>query len=268
MDNIFVIYNLNENIIILAIAYLRIAPVFFFLPFLNSKLLNSNIIKNLLIVFISIGLWPVFSGKYARIFEIGLIETILYELSIGLVLAFLICFPFFVANIIGELVDNQRGATISDTLDPANGVESSQLSSLFGYIFCMIFLIDGGMIRLVEIFYESYRSLPFVGGLHGFEPVSIGNWLNGLILKSIVIAAPMLVVLFISEIALGLYSRFCPQVNAFSLSLTIKSMIAFSVFLIYFFKRLPDEVVNMIDLFYLFDIFNVEYINYKEVMGF
>lgn len=241
----------------LLLAWVRIAPVFFFLPFLSAKLLNSGMIKNCVAVFLALGLWPFFSAHEIDWEETLLSELILYELTVGLILAFILNLPFFIANIIGELIDNQRGATISDTIDPANGVESSEMSVLVSYIIVMIFLAQGGMLLLAQTFAESYRLLPFAAGFTHFDSLPLGRWLNQLVTQAIILAAPILVTLFITEVALGLYSRFCPQLNAFSLSLTIKSVIAFMVFLLYFQNEVPSILVNMISLSPLYDIFGV-----------
>ncbi|MEY4922171.1 MAG: type secretion apparatus protein SpaR/YscT/HrcT [Pseudomonadota bacterium] len=241
----------------LALAWVRIAPVFFFLPFLSSKLLNSGIIKNCVALFLALGMWPFFSTREINREETNLAELILYELAIGLVLAFILSLPFLIANIIGELIDNQRGSTISDTIDPANGVESSEMSVLVSHIVVMIFLAQGGMYQLAQTFADSYRLLPFAGGFGHFDSLPLGRWLNQLVVQGIILAAPILVTLFITEVALGLYSRFCPQLNAFSLSLTIKSIIAFTVFLLYFQHEVPSILANMISLSPLRDIFGV-----------
>lgn len=241
----------------LALAWVRIAPLFFFLPFLSSKLLNSGIIKNCVAVFLALGMWPFFSARELNWEETNLGEIILYELAIGLVLAFILSLPFLIANIIGELIDNQRGATISDTIDPANGVESSEMSVLVSHIVVMIFLAQGGMYQLAQTLAESYRLLPFAAGFTHFNSLPLGLWLNQLVVQGIVLAAPILVTLFITEVALGLYSRFCPQLNAFSLSLAIKSAVAFMVFLLYFQNEVPSILANMISLNPLHDIFGV-----------
>lgn len=113
------------------------------------------------------------------------------------------------------------------------------------------------MYQLAQTFAESYRLLPFAAGFSHFDSLPLGRWLNQLVVQAIVLAAPILVTLFITEVALGLYSRFCPQLNAFSLSLTIKSAIAFMVFLLYFQNEVPTILINMISLSPLHDIFGV-----------
>ncbi|MBS3050405.1 type III secretion system export apparatus subunit SctT [Enterobacter mori] len=245
----------QSGLIKLAVAWVRIAPVFFFLPFLSSKLLNSGILKNCVAIFLLLGLWPFISAVEISWEEQGIAMPLLYEFVIGMVLALILGLPFLIAKIIGELIDNQRGATISDTIDPAIGVESSEMSVLVSHIICMIFLAQGGMLQLAQTFAESYRFLPFAVGFEYFDALPLGGWLNQLVVKSIILSSPILITLFISEVALGLYSRFCPQLNAFSLSLAVKSIIAFSVFLLWFQNEVPSIIINMITLTPLHDIF-------------
>ncbi len=253
MSSLF--FSFQQGLIKVAFAWLRIAPVMFFLPFFSNKLLNGGIIKNCVVVYLALGLWPFFSSREILWEEINLGEIFLYEVLVGLVLALILGLPFMIANIIGELIDMQRGETISSIIDPASGTEASELAVLISYITCMVFLAQGGMYQLASIFAQSYQLLPFAEGFSSFNSLSLGEWLNKMVVKGIILTAPILVTLFIIEVALGLYSRFCPQLNAFSLSLAIKSIIAFIVFLLYFKNEVPDILVNMISILPLSDIF-------------
>lgn len=49
-------FTFQEGLITLAIAWVRIAPTLFFLPFLSNKLLSSGMIKNCVTVYIVLGL--------------------------------------------------------------------------------------------------------------------------------------------------------------------------------------------------------------------
>jgi len=59
-----------------------------------------------------------------------------------------------------------------------------------------------------------------------------------------VLSSPVITVMLLSEFTLGLLSRFTPQLNAFSISLTIKSLVAMIVLLVYFGPIFPDEIIN------------------------
>jgi type III secretion protein T len=63
--------------------------------------------------------------------------------------------------------------------------------------------------------------------------------------KILVISAPVVATLLLSEALLGLLARFAPQMNAFSVSLTVKSAVALLVLLLYFGTYLPDEILRM-----------------------
>nr|ELR5114508.1 type III secretion system export apparatus subunit SctT [Providencia stuartii] len=248
-------FTFQQGLMTLAIAWLRIFPTLMFLPFLSNKLLNSGIIKNCVTIYIALGLWPFLSAREIAWDEISFVEVVMYELAIGLVIALILALPFMIANVIGELIDTQRGETISSIVDPASGTEASELAVFISYIVCMVFLSQGGMLVLAKTFAQSYQLLPFAAGFSQFNSLPLGEWMNQMVVKGVVLAAPILVTLFISEVALGLYSRFCPQLNAFSLSLAIKSFIAFTVFLLYFQNEVPDILVNMISVSPLKDMF-------------
>ncbi|WP_272690967.1 type III secretion system export apparatus subunit SctT [Providencia sp. PROV116] len=253
MSSLYFVFQ--EGLIKIALAWLRIAPVMFLLPFLSNKLLNGGIIKNCVVAYIALGLWPFFSSHAIQWDEINFVDVFIYEISIGLVLALILALPFMIANVIGELIDAQRGETISSIVDPASGSEASELAVLLSHITCMVFLAQGGMYQLANIFAQSYQLLPFAHGFTSFNSLPLGEWLNKMVVNGVVLTAPILVTLFITEVALGLYSRFCPQLNAFSLSLAIKSIIAFCVFLLYFHNEVPDILVNMISTSPLRDVF-------------
>lgn len=101
---------------------------------------------------------------------------------------------------------------------------------------------------LLQAIAASYQHVPLGTFAAHFNWYALGEWLNNLVGKSLVLCSPVLVVMFLCEIALGVYSRFCPQLNAFSLSLTIKSIIAFSVLIVYFTTGLPDELIALFDM--------------------
>ncbi|MGL4930199.1 MAG: flagellar biosynthetic protein FliR, partial [Plesiomonas sp.] len=69
--------------------------------------------------------------------------------------------------------------------------------------------------------------------------------LNQIISKAIVLASPVVAALLLSEMVLGLLSRFAPQMNAFAVSLTVKSGVAIAILLLYFSPVLPDVVLQL-----------------------
>ncbi|CCG86234.1 type III secretion system export apparatus subunit SctT [Erwinia piriflorinigrans] len=245
--------NFQHGVLIFAMAYARLAIVFYLLPVLGERVLSNLIIKNTIIGLIIIGLWPSFAQVLNP--EQGWIILLVKESVIGLMLAITLCVPFWMVIDLGELLDNQRGATISDSIDPVNGVQSSTLSGFLNFAFGAIFFASGGMHLLMEVLVQSYQVFPRGSSLVDFHWAEVGNLLMVLAKGSIMLAAPTLIVMMVAEILLGVFARFCPQLNPFSLSLTIKSFIAFTVFLFYGFQAVSQKPLQLFSILSFQDFF-------------
>lgn len=101
---------------------------------------------------------------------------------------------------------------------------------------------------LVDVLAASYRVLPKGSELTEMNINETGQLLLLLMQGSIMLAAPVLIVMMLSEVLLGVFSRYCPQLNPFSLSLTLKSTIAFAVFLLYGFHSFTEKPVSLFSL--------------------
>ncbi|MGY4730886.1 type III secretion system export apparatus subunit SctT [Burkholderia pyrrocinia] len=229
-----------------ALAYARVAPVFYLLPFLNDRTIVNGVLKNTIVFVVIMGLWPNL-GHVSTGGDGALFGLVLREAAAGLVLGITLSLPFWVATTIGELIDNQRGATISDSIDPATGVEASALAPFVSLFYATAFLQQGGMLKIVESIRSSYITVP-VGALLHVDPWRFGSFLTDNVGKGLALAAPVLIVMFLTDALLGLFSRFCPQVNAFSLSLTVKSIVAFMVFHLYFVLAAPHALTGLLYL--------------------
>lgn len=238
--------NFQHSVLTFVMVYARLAIVFYMLPVMGDRILSNLIVKNTIISLAIIGLWPCF--QTTLIPEQGWLIILIKECVIGLILAMTLCLPFWVVIGLGEILDNQRGATISDSIDPVNGVQSSILSGFMNFAFGAIFFASGGMRLLLEVMVQSYEMIPRGGAPEGIHWEQAGQLLNVLVQNSILLAAPVMVVMMAAEMLLGVFARYCPQLNPFSLSLTIKSFIAFVIFLLYGFHSLSEKPLQMFSI--------------------
>jgi type III secretion protein SpaR/YscT/HrcT len=226
-----------------ALGFLRLAPLFFMLPFLNTGVL-AGAPRQATIMLVALSLWPHVPAALPAFDGLLYLGLIARELTVGLALGCLLAWPFWVMHAMGSIIDNQRGATMSSSIDPVNGVDTSELSNLFNLFAAVIYLQAGGMSLMLEVVAQSYRL---------FDPLQSGlpQWrellpvLNSMMAKAMVLASPVVASMLLSEVLLGVLSRFAPQLNAFAVSLSIKSAIAFAVLLIYFGPSLPGEIIGM-----------------------
>lgn len=96
----------QEQVIILLLGYARIAVVFYLLPVLGERVLSNFIVKNVIILLVAVGLWPYFGEVKG---EGAWFIVFFREFTTGLVIAVVLCTPFWIATALGELLDNQRG---------------------------------------------------------------------------------------------------------------------------------------------------------------
>ncbi len=220
----------------------RIAPAFFLLPFFNNNVLSSAI-RMPVTLLVALALWP--HAPEAR----PPFDTLLYlgfiakEVFIGLLLAILIAWPFWILHAVGSIIDNQRGATLSSSIDPISGVDTSELANFFNLFAAAIFLQGGGMTLLLESYDASYRLCDPLGDCSpALTPLL--SILTKLMFQSLILASPVIAALFMTEAILGLLSRFAPQLNAFSIAMTVKGTVAFLIIMIYFSATLPDTIMK------------------------
>ncbi|SFN66658.1 type III secretion protein T [Izhakiella capsodis] len=239
-------FYFQHSVLIFVLAYTRLSIAFYMLPVLGRQVLSNFLIKNMLISLTIIGLWPCI--RTVMIVEQSCIILLTKECIIGLMLAMTLCIPFWVVMGFGEIMDNQRGATISDSIDPVNGSQSSILSGFFNFTLGAIFFSSGGMKRVIAVMSQSYHVFPIGSSLGLIHWALVGRILQMLMQNSILLAAPVMLSMMLSEILLGVFSRYCPQLNAFSLSLTIKSFIVFFIFIYYGFDAFSEKTLQMFSL--------------------
>jgi type III secretion protein T len=237
-----------DAMLLLALAYARIAPLFYLLPLFSDRVLTGIVLKNTIVIAILVGLLPMLQppppiSGFAAWMLLGLKEA-----AVGLVLGVSLALPFWVAGTIGELIDNQRGATMADSIDPASGVEASVTGPFVTLFFTVVFLEEGGMRKIVGVLADSYQYVRLGGVIDG-NVMRVAALLTEVVGAGIAFAAPALIAMFLADAVLGLVSRFCPQLNAFAVSTSLKSVVAFFVLLLYLGVAAPPALERLIEAF-------------------
>ena len=221
-----------QGLLTLVLISARIMPAFLLLPWFNNTTLSGTI-RRPLVALVALALWPPSLLPALPASQPVLLLLILKELLIGLIMAMMLLFPLWVLHIAGDIIDNQRGATLSSNLDPVSGVDSSELANLLHLLAALVVIENGGLLTLLTTFQHSYQlwppqqfALPAAAPLLAF--------LGRLVAAALALASPLICVFLLMEILLGILSRYAPQMNAFSLALTIKSLLAFLMLLIAF----------------------------------
>lgn len=179
---------------------------------------------------------------------------ILKETVIGIFLGFLVAILFWAVEAIGFFIDNQRGATMSSSMNPFTGVSTSPLGMLLNQSITVYFFVSGGFMLLMGGLYDTYALWPVASFWPTF-PLSSGLYFLGqldhLMYIAVVMAAPAILAMFLAELGLAMISRFAPQLQVFFLAMPIKSAIGMLVLVVYvpfLFSYLWPEMIATLEL--------------------
>lgn len=236
----------------LALTQPRILAMFLVLPLFNSQLI-PGLVRFAIAAALGVVMVPALQGQVAAQ-DWGaatLLATITKEAFIGFVIGYLAAIPFWIFEAVGFLVDNQRGASIASTLNPLTGNDSSPLGLMFNQAFIVFFLLTGGFSLLLGTLYDSFALWSITDWLPVLQPDSTPVMLaqlDRLVRMAVLLAAPVLVAMFLAEIGLALVSRFAPQLQVFFMAMPIKSALAMLVLMLYaasLFDYGADEVESI-----------------------
>ena len=167
------------------------------------------------------------------------------EALIGFLIGFFAAIPFWIAENVGNFIDNQRGATMGEVYSPLNGSQVSTTGIFFTQIVSTLFFVGGAVLIFLGALYESYFVWPVFSeipsnaeGFFGLTflpgvPAEILGSLDGMLRTTVVISAPAIIVMFLATIGLGLVNRTAPQLNVFFLSMPVKSALGIAMLVVY-----------------------------------
>ena len=158
------------------------------------------------------------------------------EALVGFLIGFFASIPFWVAENVGNFIDNQRGATMGEVYSPLAGAQVSTTGIFFTQIVSTIFFVGGAVLVFLAAIYGSYGIVPLFDGwpsLRADAPVFALDTLDGMMRTTFIISAPVIILMFLATIGLGFVNRTAPQLNVFFLSMPIKSALGVAFLIIY-----------------------------------
>lgn len=125
---------------------------------------------------------------------------------------------------------------MGEVFSPLNGAQVSTLGIFFTQVASTLFFVGGAVFVLLAALYMSYGIWPvFTPGLSmsGEAPLVILGSADEMLRTTVIIAAPVIMVMFLATLGLGLVNRTAPQLNVFFLSMPVKSALGIAFLIIY-----------------------------------
>ncbi|MEL7151848.1 MAG: type III secretion system export apparatus subunit SctT [Pseudomonadota bacterium] len=184
---------------------------------------------------VSVVLWPGLEGLAGRnAFPVGIL--MIKELLIGLFIGLLFSVPFWAIQASGEFIDNQRTIGDSGLSDPSTSGSSSVTASLLMFSAVALFVESNGLQIISATVYGSYEYWPIRDPWPSIGKVGlaeIGYIVWDFAVTSLVVAGPVILLLFISDFTVMALSRVAGRIDISMLLPLVKNTLFCLILLLY-----------------------------------
>ena len=224
-------------IIVFALASVRMTGAFMICPALGESMISGTARRAAILGFSVLAVPMVLDAMPPGEPNAWMLMAIaIKEVLIGFLIGFFAAVPFWVAENVGNFIDNQRGATMGEVYSPLSGTQVSTTGIFFTQIVSTMFFVSGAVFLVLGAVYASYSVWPIFGGEPHFGPqtaTTILSSLDTMLKNTVVISAPVIILMFLATIGLGFVNRTAPQLNVFFLSMPIKSALGIAMLVVY-----------------------------------
>jgi len=227
----------HQIIIAWALAAVRITGAFAIVPALGDSMISGSARRVAVLGFAVLAVPMIRATMPPGDLPVWWLTILAFkEVLVGFVVGFFAAIPFWVAENVGNFIDNQRGATMGEVYSPLSGTQVSTTGIFFTQIVSTIFFVSGAVFLLLGALYTSYEVIPVFGDMvafNGHTPELALGTLDGMLRATVVISAPIVILMFLATIGLGFVNRTAPQLNVFFLSMPVKSALGVAFLIIY-----------------------------------
>jgi flagellar biosynthesis protein FliR len=230
---------------------LRTSCLLVFWPIWDSRFIPIQV-RVFSLLTIALALTPVVAPLLPPFPTAGpaLVMLVLQEFLLGLSLGLLVRFILAGAQMAGSLLSVQMGFGMVTLIDPQSRSQSTIIADLFLFLAVLVFITSNGHHALLRLLVLSFQEAPV--GRPFSVPGALFLFLPGfgalMYQMAVMLAAPVLVALFLTQVSLGLIARAVPRIQVMLLSfpLTIALGLFFLSFtLVMVGPALADHFANL-----------------------
>jgi flagellar biosynthetic protein FliR len=212
----------------LAVLLVRPGVVVMLAPTFGGLYANNRT-KVGLTVLLAVGLFPsVVVPPAINLFDLA--AVLAHEVAIGLALGLTVRALVAGVEFAGHLSGQQMGLTYAGTIDPSSGAKNTVVTSMFNMLAVLtLFGIDGHH-TILRALAASYDGLPIgAGGVDASLVASVRGTLALVFVTALRLAAPIVVVLLITEIVIGFISRATPALSFMVIGFPVRMLVGLFV---------------------------------------
>lgn len=145
------------------------------------------------------------------------------EVMVGLLFGLVTILMLAGASLAGTVIGTQMGFGIANTIDPTMGGQASLVGQIQYMVALIVMILLDVHHRLIEALVHSFRIIPLGGAV--FPPemaLGYGRLSAEVLVIGVKIAAPVMAMLLMTQVALGFVSRVMPRMNVFIVGFPLK----------------------------------------------
>jgi flagellar biosynthetic protein FliR len=165
-----------------------------------------------------------------RITNLGLlIEAVMFELVLGGLLAFGIFSAFSAFQFGGRIVDLQMGFGVAGLIDPSTNTQNPLIGTVLTMMGVLTFFLLDGHHLLIKGLVLSLEKIPPGVGISAISLDALVAQFSVVFVFGFALVAPVVVTIFLTDVAMAVVARTMPQVNIFIMSFPLKIFVGISV---------------------------------------
>jgi len=247
--------TVQEFLVLFGLGFARLLPIFVLAPFLGGGAVPGQAKVGLAFIMVSV----MYSGLAANA-ATGSVTTMLFvglllkEALIGVSIALAAQLVFYAVQAAGTIIDTQRGMNQATFFSPQLPGNASLLGQLKFQAALVLFLAMDGHLLFVRALYRSFTEVPLLAFPRleaGLLPLieQVTRMSANVLLVAMQLSAPVLLALFLVDVAFASLGKVVPQVHVHFESQTVKSLVGLGmVFLVVglFMERLQGYLLLML----------------------
>lgn len=172
---------------------------------------------------------------------------IVIQAAVGMVLGYVV--SLFVTTVVGagSLIDLFSGMNLPSSMDPLSLQQTKLYGQFYNMVLMALLFTTGSVIVIVEGFLKSFQAVGT--SFPKITLASLAQTITGDVVSffaaAVEMAAPLIVVLFCTQILLGLLAKAAPQINIFVFGMPLQiliSLLGVGIVIV----ALPTDIVNLV----------------------
>ncbi len=242
------------QIIAFALVLLRVIAFVVAMPVIGSQTVPVHV-KVLFSMVLSFLLFPVLHFQNADLIRISdqVVFLAIRELFIGLFLGYLMRLFFYAITIAGDIIGISSGAGQAQIFNPAMGTQSTVFEQLYSVIATLFFFGLNGHHIFIQGLAKSFELVAIADvaiKAQAFATIAIG--FQEILVIGVKLAAPVMISVLLTNLAMGVLGRAVPQMNVMVTSMQVTFLVTLFVLIVtvpFFVDQLEYILRTMADHF-------------------